>query len=337
MRHFTVETVVSLPIFIMTTFIDAFIDTATLKEKREEIECFYQEQTEHLSFVNNEGYTLTAVKLIVNNPRDFLVIIPGRGEIGHKFAEFFYTLSLLKIGAVVIFARGQAQSTRILEDRQKCHLHKFEDLTSDVTFVLNAMNIHNYKLLAFSLGGLVSLDIIKNGTNKPQRAALISPYLWPYFKLPKFILTVFIMIFGTLSFTQNLYTPHGKEYKPLEFDNNHHSHDKERFTYYHEYFKNHPELTIGGPTYRFVREAMRKQLEMLHDSFEFTLPIYTQSSENDRVVDTKTCQNFFLDHQKDKVPPQFEIIKGAFHDVINESDEYRIEPLAKALNFLFTE
>ncbi len=321
----------------MTKFADAFIDTATLIQKRDEIERFYQEHTENLSFVNNEGYTLTAVRLNVDNPKDFLVIIPGRGEIGHKFAEFFYSLWQLKIGAIVIFARGQAQSTRILEDRQKCHIHRFEDLASDVTFVLDALNIHNYKLLAFSLGGLVSLDIIKNGANKPERAALISPYLWPYFKLPKAILMIFIMTFGTLSFTQNLYTPHGKEYKPLEFVGNHHSHDKERFTYYHEYFKNHPDLTIGGPTYRFVREAMRKQLEMQNESFEFTLPVYTQSSENDKVVDTRTCEKFFLEHAKDKVPPRFEIIKGAFHDVINESDEYRIEPLAKALKFLFTE
>lgn len=37
---------------------------------------------------------------------------------------------------------------------------------------------------------------------------------------------------------------------------------------------------------------------------------------------------------QDKFKPRFEIIDNAYHDLINESDEFRIKSLANALEFL---
>lgn len=319
----------------MDKYQEAFLNTDTFLEKRPELEKFYQSSVENLKLKTDDGYTITAAHLVVDKPIDTLVIIPGRGEIAHKFCEFFYTLSKLHIQAYVIFARGQATSTRLLDNKQKCHINKFEDFAKDVSLVLEKQNISNYKLLAFSLGGLVSLDIIKNGQNKPSKAALIAPYIWPYFKLNAGLLKALAFTLGTLPLTNTMYTPHGREYKRLEFIGNHHSHDKSRFEYYHEYFSRHPNYTIGGPTYKFVKEAMKKQLELLHSKFEFSMPIYCQSAGEDKVVKTAVAKEFFERHLNDKIPPKFEVIENAYHDIINESDEYRIRPLSKALEFLF--
>lgn len=314
---------------------DAFINTETLKKDREMLEKFYLSNVENLSFTNPEGYELTASRLIVDNPVESLVIIPGRGEIAHKFCELFYSLSKLKVAAVVIFARGQGSSTRVLPDRQKYHIEHFEDYAKDVTFVLDKLYIRDYNLLAFSLGGLISLDILKNQENKPKRVSLIAPYLWPYFNLKKPSLYFFISLLDALPFTRTMYTPHGSEYKKLEFEGNHHSHDPERFNYYHDYFEKHPVYTIGGPTFHFVKEAMKKQLELFKDKFEFTVPVFCQSAGDDKVVSTKEAQRFFEKHANDPVPPKFEVIENAYHDIINESDEFRIKSLTKALDFLF--
>ena len=146
----------------MNKYAKEFIDEKTLIKDKDKLEQFYIDNTEDLSFINNENLTLTATRLKVKDPVNSLVIIPGRGEIAHKFYEFFYTLYNLKIEAIVIFARGQAASSRILKDKNKCHIERFEDLAKDICFVLEKLNIDNYKLLAFSLGGLISLDIIKN-------------------------------------------------------------------------------------------------------------------------------------------------------------------------------
>ena len=105
---------------------DDFINTETLRKDREMLEKFYLSNVENLSFTNPEGYELTASRLIVDDPVESLVIIPGRGEIAHKYCELFYTLSKLKVACVVIFARGQGSSTRVLPDRQKYHIEHFK-------------------------------------------------------------------------------------------------------------------------------------------------------------------------------------------------------------------
>ena len=174
----------------------------------------------------------------------------------------------------------------------------------------------------------------KNGYNKPSKAALIAPYVWPYFNLPKPFLMAFALSFGSIPFLRTAYTPHGKEYKRLEFIGNHHSHCEERFVAYHDYFAKHPELTIGGPTYQFVKEAMLKQIEIIDTDFEFAMPIYCQSAGCDKVVSTAVAEHFFEKHMQDKFKPRFEIIDNAYHDLINESDEFRIKSLANALEFL---
>ena len=75
--------------------------------------------------------------------------------------------------------------------------------------------------------------------------------------------------------------------------------------------------------------------ELINSDFEFDIDIYCQSAGKDKVVSTPKAKEFFLKHKNDKCPPRFEIIDNCFHDLINESDEYRIDALAKALEFLF--
>ena len=87
----------------MNKYAKEFIDEKTLIKDKDKLEQFYIDNTEDLSFINNENLTLTATRLKVKDPVNSLVIIPGRGEIAHKFYEFFYTLYNLKIEAIVIF------------------------------------------------------------------------------------------------------------------------------------------------------------------------------------------------------------------------------------------
>ena len=131
-----------------------------------------------------------------------------------------------------------------------------------------------------------------------------------------------------------MYTPHGKEYKKVPFEINHHSHNQVRYYNYHDYYAKLPAYTIGGPTFKFVKEALRKQLELIKGKFDFTIPVYVQAAGDDKVVSTKESQAYFLSHQHDTIPPKYEIIDNAYHDILNEDDQYRIKCLANALKFL---
>ncbi len=319
----------------VSDFKDVFLSASDSQAIVNKLDDFFEHQVEKFAFQNPDGLVLTGVRLKKQSAEPTLVIIPGRGEIAHKFAELLYCLDKLNLDIAILFCRGQGESTRLLPDPQKCHIEDFNKFRDDLQFMLGKLEIKNYNLMAFSLGCLLSLDLIKYGSNLPLKASLIAPFIWPYFKAPRIVLEGALRLLGWLSFTRLNYTPHGSEYKRLAFEANHHSHCNERFNRYHDYYVAHPELTIGGPTYSFLRQTTLKQTEFLRQPFDFKLPVKAYLAGLDKVVDSQVSGEFFQSHSHDTVPPQYELIDGMFHDVINESDEFRTPVLTGALSFLY--
>lgn len=267
-----------------------------------------------------------------------LVIVPGRAENEHKYAELLYNLRDSGLRVVVCFVRGQGQSSNVIYGSTKCHVEYFANYRHDLETMLNYLNIGpNYKLMGFSLGGLISLDFCFFGTYpyKPKALGLISPFLGVHYPIPPALL--YWTIAGLCLFRgfALAYTPHGKEYKRIPFEENYHSHCKVRYNLYHDYYASHPQQAIAGPSFNFVKCCLRAQRKLHGAQIKFNFPVICLSSVEDKVVNFKQAQEFFELHQNDPVPPIFEAIPGAFHDVLNESDKYRNQTLAKVLNFLF--
>ena len=264
-----------------------------------------------------------------------LVIIPGRGENPHKYAEFLYSADKFNFSTYILFARGQGISTRLLDNPQKCHIAKFEDYTHDISIMLNKLNITKFMLSGFSLGGLIALDLLLNTSHKPLKCALFAPFLWPNVNINPAVLKTLITVLGSLPFTKCSYTPYGSDYRMVNFEENYHSHCKDRYLAYHSYYKMHPEETLGGPTFGFVHQTMKKQCELFKSKQDINIPIYVQLAQQDRVVDSDKAEKFFTDHVKGKFSPRIEWVANAFHDLLNESDEIRNSVLCNALNFLY--
>ena len=185
-----------------------------------------------------------------------------------------------------------------------------------------------------SMGGLISLDFLLHEKNKPQRVALLAPYLWPAFKLPEPVLKLLVNTVGNIPLLKYLYTPHGAEYKRIEFKKNIHSHCFDRYETYHDYYGLHPDLALGGPSFAFVKEALKKQLEIMNTNVDFTIPMLTVTAGEDHVVSTPHTINFMRKHLNDLSRPKYFNLSGAYHDLLNESDEYRNLALTYAFNFL---
>ncbi len=312
-----------------------FLTDIKYNDLKFDIEKFYETQILNHSFTHPSGLTLTAVELPGSLKKPALVIIPGRGEIAHKYAEFLYSLKDSNIRVVILFARAQGGSTRLLADEERCHIDDFANFRQDIDFLIKKLKIEKYNLMAFSLGCLISLDLILNSNVKPQKAALLAPYIYPFYPLPKFILGALIRILGALPISNIAYTPHGGKYKRIAFEENNHSHSKIRYNAYHDYYADHKNLTIGGPTWGFLRQTYIAQQKLLKGNFEFPIPIRVLCAGDDKVVDTKVAFEFFKKHSKDKYAPKVSIIKNAYHDLLIEADEYRLQSLNYAIKFLF--
>lgn len=313
------------------------LSASEFASRQKEIEVFYQTSVTVHHFKNKSGQDITCAEYTPSTQKGCLVIFPGRGEIPHKYAEFIYSISSLGLRILVIFGRGQGESERLLKDRQKCHLVHFKDLREDASFILKKLEVRKFFLLSFSMGALLALDYIFHEHNKPDKAVLIAPYIWPYFKLPSPLLTAFIWFMGSVPLLKESYTPHGSEYKKVPFEQNYHSHCIERYEAYHAHYAQYPQETIGGPTYAFVKAATKTQLNLLHGNFDFTIPTRVFLCGDDKVVCTKSAKAFFMRHLNDSCPPIISTEEHVFHDVINESDNYRTPILSQALAFLLEE
>lgn len=298
------------------------------------IEDFYLAVVRHHQIKRSPELTLSAIELRPDNYERTLVIVPGRAETEHKYAEFLYSMRNLPYRIVITFVRGQGDSTKTIPGTLKCHIDDFNLYRHDVEFILEELSIKDYSLMGFSLGGLISTDLYVYGTHKPKRMALIAPYFWPAFNLPEPILRALVKIVGALPYFKTCYTPHGREYQKVPFEENVHSHSKVRYEFYHDYYAAHPDKALAGPTYGFVREALLKQLQLRRSKFEFTIPVLCASAGEDHIVSTPHCAALMQAHARDEIPPQYVRVSNAYHDILNEIDAYRNPILSRALSFL---
>lgn len=299
-----------------------------------EIERCWDERVLHHCINTPGGLRITAAEI---RPKDFLgqlVIIPGRGETAHKYAELFYSLERMQIRAAVIFPRGQGLSDRLLPDRQKCHMACFDDTLSDIAALIAHLGFDDFGMLAFSLGGLEALSYVYECRQRPSALALIAPFLWPANQVSPMLLRGVVGLLGHLPLCKTSFTPYGNIYRRIPFEENHHSHSQIRYARYHDYYTAHPELTIGSPTWGFVAETTSRQVRLHHSRTPLPVPVFCMNCELDRVVSRKASESFFNAHMRDKLAPEVITIKHAFHDVLNERDEIRNPALTQALNFL---
>ncbi len=267
-----------------------------------------------------------------------LVIVPGRAETEHKYAELLYALKDKGLRILVCFVRGQGQSSMVLYDSNKCHVERFMHYRQDLENILNYMDVGpNFKLMGFSLGGLISLEFCFNTSYpfKPQAFVGVAPFLGITYPFPPKLLYHALKVLCNIRSFALAYTPHGKEYVRIPFEENFHSHSELRYNLYHDYYDQHPQLALAGPTFKFVKCCLQAQLRLQKIKCRFNFPSLFLGAGADMVVSTKATREFCQLHQDDPVPPRFELIPHAYHDILNEADRYRNPALEKALNFLF--
>lgn len=303
-------------------------------ERRQDIESFYDEKVRIHRVKAKDGLAVTACEYCPEIFERTLVIIPGRGETEHKYAEFLYSMQGTGTRVCVVFARGQGLSDRLLSDPQKCHIRSIASLTSDIELLIEHLGLRDFGLMAFSMGGLVALDYIQKTREPPSRAVLIAPYIWPCVRLSVAAMKCVAAI-GMLPIVRTLYTPYGAGYRRVPFDENYHSHCRERYEAYHDYYAAHLKTLTGSPTFGFVSAATLRQLRLMASSAPLRSRILFMPAGLDRVVSTPATVDFYTRHRSDGSSPSLEVIGGAFHDVINESDGIRNPALLRALGYLF--
>ncbi|MCB2136958.1 MAG: alpha/beta hydrolase [Rhodobacteraceae bacterium] len=251
-------------------------------------------------------------------------LFPGRTEYIEKYGPAAGELSARGYAMATLDWRGQGLAERLLPDPAPGHISRFRDYQKDVAALLAFVSAEDlpkpYYLLAHSMGGCIGLRSLHEGCG--ARAAVFSAPMWGIGMTPALRPVAISLGFmaprigmghklvpGTKPKTYVLDAP---------FEGNVLTRDPAMYAFMQRQLTQHPELAIGGPTLRWLHEAL-SETRALAALPSPACPALTVLGRLERVVDTAAI------HRRMARWPggRLDLVDGAEHEVIMEGTDIR--------------
>ncbi|MCF6320233.1 MAG: alpha/beta hydrolase [Rhizobiaceae bacterium] len=266
-----------------------------------------------------------------------VILLHGRAEYIEKSFEITADLQKRSFDVLTFDWRGQGGSTRLLKDPRRGYIDSFDQYIIDLETIMEEIALPDcpgpYYILAHSTGSLVALLAAPGFGNRIRRMVLCAPLL----KLGKQslsqnslkYLTGFLTTIG-LGETYVAGGPNPQQTRP--FIGNKLTSDPDRFDRTRNFAKNHPELTIGGPTATWLFAAI-KAMERLEEPEYFgqiTIPTLLINAGADQVVNLRAIEELGQGLRSGSTLT----IDGARHELLQERDFFREQLLCAFETFI---
>lgn len=285
----------------------------------------------------DDGYVLNTLLYRPPHYSVHIIFVLGKNECLYKYQELAEKLYLQHYAITIYDHRGQGTNEKILNN-DSCHIEKFENYTSDLHNIIMHYNLKvNTFLCAISMGGLITLNYIKNifpkyKTPNIKGIILISPFLGTKHIIPEQILKFLITIKSLIQGNKN-YLKHNDYFKERIFGLNANTHDINQHLRYKKIHKQYPNTTRGGVTNGWLFENLKAILNV-RKKWNIDLPSIFLLAENDNIVSTQKSLKFISNHQLDTVKAKLHIFSNCYHDILIETDNIRLEALKKIIEFI---
>ncbi|MFZ1725249.1 MAG: alpha/beta hydrolase [Albidovulum sp.] len=255
-----------------------------------------------------------------------VLIFPGRSEYIEKYGPAAGDLALRGYATVTVDWRGQGLADRLLADRALGHVGAFLDYQKDVAALMDFVAAEKLPqpcfLIAHSMGGCIALRALHDGL--PVRAVAFSapmwgirmmpvlrPVAWAVSGLAPFIGMADRLVPGTSAETYVIDAP---------FEGNVLTRDADMFEFMRHQQIEHPDLAIGGPTLRWLHEALNETRALARMPSPDMGGVTILGSQ-ERVVNVAAI------HRRMAQWPnaQLHIIDGAEHEPMMDSPTLRAE------------
>lgn len=271
----------------------------------------------------------------VANEKGAVVLLPGRTEPFLKYCELVYGLKDSGYSVYAMDHRGQGQSGRMLPDPEKQHVNDFNDYVTDVeTFVdrfVSAKPHAKKYLLAHSMGSAIGTAYLEKHDCTFDAAVLSSPMYQintaPYAEWEAYLLSGLYEVI----FKGNDYVMGRGPYDPNEtFETNTVTRSRDRWTMNHRLWLAHPEVQLGGPTNKWIHEAVGADMAMRGNAGSIKTPVLMFQAGADQIVVTSAQDTVCSKaaHCTKMVYP------GAQHEILQETDDVRNDAISAALAFM---
>ncbi len=293
-----------------------------------------RQQGYHLTLDNKRLYwcSLTAAQ-----HNKVIVIVNGRIESACKYQELFYDLFHQGYDIYSFDHRGQGLSERLIADPQMGYVEQFDDYVRDMDELITRFPLQNYTqryLLAHSMGGAITTRYLESYPNHPFDAVVLSaPMLG--INMPWQLRPIAFTLTKLLSATYATphYAPGYGAYLPKPFATNQLTHSAVRYQWFRELYEQQPQLKLGGPSAHWVWQSLLAIKRCFTEMKSIRLPLLLLQAGQDTIVSNHAQTRFMTQLARTNPQAKIEIIDGARHELLFESDHYRTPVLDKILAF----
>ena len=256
--------------------------------------------------------------------RGTVLLFPGRTEYIEKYGVTAAEFAKRGLAVITIDWRGQGLADRMLPDRRIGYVDVFSDYQKDVAALMRAARglqlPRPFFLLAHSMGGCIGLRAVMEGLSV-QAAAFTAP-MWGIRIAPHLrpIATVLSHLMPKIGQGHRL--PMGTSLNPYvadaPFDDNMLTTNEEMYDMMRDQLVAHPDLSLGGPSYVWLREALA---ETKHLSLRAapSLPCITFLGSNERIVHIGRIK----ERMENWKNGQLQMVQGAEHEILMETPALR--------------
>lgn len=269
-----------------------------------------------------------------------ILLCPGRIESYVKYPELAWDLFQSGYDVIIIDHRGQGRSGRLLEDSHRGHVVAFEDYVDDLeTLYNNEIATRHYRrrfALAHSMGGAILAMMLVRQPAAFDAAVLASPMFGIPLPMPRWLADRILNWAEKRPAFRDGYALGTGSWRARPFAINELTHSRERYRRNLRFYADDPGLRVGGPTYHWVREAIRAGQLILSEAAQISTPLLLLQAGEEKVVDNR-AQDLFCQTMTAAGQPCSEgkpvVIAGARHEILFEKDRMRAEALESILTF----
>ncbi|MDM7861604.1 alpha/beta fold hydrolase [Alteromonas sp. ASW11-36] len=271
------------------------------------------------------------------SPRAAIVLSNGRIETLVKYKEFIYDCYRNDIAVYTMDHRGQGLSGRMAIDHQRGYVEQFDDYVVDFSVFVNDIvkprAPSKPALVCHSMGCAIGYLTASREPELFSRVVFCSPMFGIKPTVPEPLLSVLLMsgLAANYLFGRKPWYAFGQgPYIELPFRLNTLTHSQVRYKLFREEYKRAPALQLGGVTYQWLSTAMDAMNQIEASAKNFPLPTKVLISGADRVVDNQRIHRVVQQFPDADV----EVIEGARHELLFESDQYRTPAIQAVLAFV---
>ena len=264
-----------------------------------------------------------------------VLLFPGRTEYVEKYAHVAQALGDCGYAMLAVDWRGQGLADRLLPDTLIGHVGRFPDYQHDVAAALQVAEAAGlprpWHLLGHSMGGAIGLRAALQGL--AVKSAVFTGPMWGIVITPilrRAAWTLYVTG-GVLGFDHRLPPgrPAGNYVATSPFEGNTLTTDRAMWDMMLTQITAKPGLTIGGPSIRWIGEAMR-ECDWLMRQPARDLPVLCLAGEHESIVRTDAMR----DRMARWPGGHFVSIPAARHEVLMETPAIRADCIARIVAHL---